>query len=203
MSSTSLHLIRLALRIILSMPSCNDSFSNVNTLHRERSAELMRKLGFSVVAPIRVMVPFSTKGKKISCCDLVNRWLRKRGEFLVSFFLEIRFPLPAIIDKNPVAWLLHFVQENNRPLPRQLKKALGILECFSKMFCADIRIEIKTSLRILSYTIVPYLTSATPWVVAPISLKCALVVLAIILARVVFPTPQGPQRIIDLKQVKL
>ena len=35
-----------------------------NTLHRERSAPFTSKEGFSVVAPMRMMLPFSTKGRK-------------------------------------------------------------------------------------------------------------------------------------------
>jgi hypothetical protein len=44
-------------------------------LHRDRSAAFTAKLGFSVVAPMTVMVPFSTCGRNASCCDLLNRWI--------------------------------------------------------------------------------------------------------------------------------
>jgi hypothetical protein len=35
---------------------------------------LREKYGFSVVAPIRVMVPSSTAGRSTSCCVLDHRW---------------------------------------------------------------------------------------------------------------------------------
>jgi len=31
--------------------------------------------GFSVVAPTRVIIPFSTAPSRLSCCDLLNRWI--------------------------------------------------------------------------------------------------------------------------------
>lgn len=43
------------------------SFSRTNTLHRLSKAELRLKEGFSVVAPIRTIQPFSTCGRNISC----------------------------------------------------------------------------------------------------------------------------------------
>jgi len=38
-----------------------------NTLERDSKAELTSKDGFSVVAPIRTISPFSTWGRKASC----------------------------------------------------------------------------------------------------------------------------------------
>jgi len=48
---------------------------NRKVRHRERSGEITSNEGFSVVAPIRVMVPFSTKGSTASCCALLKRWI--------------------------------------------------------------------------------------------------------------------------------
>ena len=48
------------------------SACNTNTLQRDRSAPLTSNDGFSVVAPIRIMLPFSTNGKNASCCALLN-----------------------------------------------------------------------------------------------------------------------------------
>ena len=36
---------------------------------------MISKLGFSVVAPISVIVPASTCGRKASCCALLKRWI--------------------------------------------------------------------------------------------------------------------------------
>src|SRR5256886_8048743 len=44
------------------------SGSNTNTRQRESSGAVSSKLGFSVVAPISVMIPFSTQGRNASCC---------------------------------------------------------------------------------------------------------------------------------------
>ncbi len=41
--------------------------SNTNTRHRDNSGAVSSKLGFSVVAPMRVMIPFSTQGRNASC----------------------------------------------------------------------------------------------------------------------------------------
>src|SRR6266542_621858 len=45
------------------------------TRQRERRAAFTSKDGFSVVAPIRMSVPFSTWGRKASCCPLLKRWI--------------------------------------------------------------------------------------------------------------------------------
>ena len=47
--------------------SSSESACKTKTLQRERSAPLTSKEGFSVVAPMRIMLPFSTKGRKASC----------------------------------------------------------------------------------------------------------------------------------------
>jgi len=46
---------------------------STKTLHLDKRAPFTSKEGFSVVAPIRIMLPFSTKGKKASCCALLKR----------------------------------------------------------------------------------------------------------------------------------
>nr|MBR6099780.1 hypothetical protein [bacterium] len=48
-------------------------FSKTKRRQRLNNALLTVKLGFSVVAQINVIVPFSTKGNKVSCCDLFQR----------------------------------------------------------------------------------------------------------------------------------
>ncbi len=40
---------------------------------KELAGELIEKYGFSVVAPISVMIPRSTSDSSTSCCALVNR----------------------------------------------------------------------------------------------------------------------------------
>ncbi len=43
-------------------------------MHRESSGVLSEKYGFSVVAPINVIVPSSTEGSNTSCCAFDQRW---------------------------------------------------------------------------------------------------------------------------------
>ena len=54
--------------------SCESAFST-NTLQRDSSAPFTSNEGFSVVAPMSVMAPFSTKGRNASCCALLKRWI--------------------------------------------------------------------------------------------------------------------------------
>ena len=58
-----------------SVRSSTERAWSTNTLHRDRRAEFTSKLGFSVVAPMRTMEPFSTKGRKASCWALLKRWI--------------------------------------------------------------------------------------------------------------------------------
>ncbi len=111
---------------------------NTNTLHRDRSAPLISKEGFSVVAPIKIMLPFSTKGRKASCCALLKRWISSTNTM-------VRVP--------------------NR--------------------------------RLFSASCMTALISLIPLVTAEKSMKLDLVRWAMILARVVFPTPGGPQKIME------
>lgn len=48
------------------------NFSITTTLHLLSSALFKLNEGFSVVAPIRIIVPFSTWGRNVSCCSLLN-----------------------------------------------------------------------------------------------------------------------------------
>ena len=48
---------------------------STNTRVRESSAPLISKLGFSVVAPMSVIVPFSDGGRRLSCWALLSRWI--------------------------------------------------------------------------------------------------------------------------------
>ena len=48
---------------------------STNTFDRDSSAAFTSNDGFSVVAPISTMSPASTRGRKASCCALLNRWI--------------------------------------------------------------------------------------------------------------------------------
>ena len=61
----------IALLSNIKMSSVDSSFKT-NTLHLESKALLISKDGFSVVAPIKIIEPFSTNGKKASCWALLN-----------------------------------------------------------------------------------------------------------------------------------
>ena len=58
-------------------PTSSSSESAVSsiTVHRDRSAELTSKYGFSVVAPMSVTRPSSTACSTESCCALLKRWI--------------------------------------------------------------------------------------------------------------------------------
>ena len=109
-----------------------------NTLQRESSAPLTSKDGFSVVAPMRMMLPFSTNGRNASCCALLKRWISSTKTIVL-------------------------------PPKRRLSSAC----------CMTARI------------------SLMPLVTAEKSINSAFVRLAMMCASVVFPTPGGPQKIID------
>ena len=55
--------------------SSSDSAFSTNTLQRDKRAPFTSNDGFSVVAPISVIAPFSTKGRNASCCALLKRWI--------------------------------------------------------------------------------------------------------------------------------
>ena len=108
------------------------------TLHLDKSAPFTSKEGFSVVAPIRMIAPFSTNGRKASCCALLKRCISSTKTIVL-------FPL---------------------------------MLSSSAFFITS-------------------LISLMPLVTAEKFMKDALVFLAITLAKVVFPTPGGPQKIIE------
>ena len=53
-------------------------------MQRESRAAFTSNDGFSVVAPIRMMLPFSTKGRKASCCALLKRWISSTNTMVRS-----------------------------------------------------------------------------------------------------------------------
>ena len=55
------------------------------TRERESSGEITSKLGFSVVAPIKVINPDSTCGKKASCWALLKRWISSTNRTVLVF----------------------------------------------------------------------------------------------------------------------
>ena len=55
---------------------------NSNSAHRDSSAELISKYGFSVVAPISVIRPDSTTGSSTSCWALLKRWISSRNRIV-------------------------------------------------------------------------------------------------------------------------
>ena len=118
--------------------SSADSCFKTKTLQRDSKAPLTSKEGFSVVAPIRMIAPFSTKGRKASCWALLKRWIS-------STKTMVRSP-----------------------------------------------ILVSSSARFMTSLI-----SLMPLVTAEKLMKLALVVLAMTLARVVLPTPGGPQKIME------
>ncbi len=118
--------------------SSTDSACKTKTLHRDNSAELISKEGFSVVAPMRIMLPFSTKGRNASCCALLKRWISSTNTIVFS----------------PMSRL---------PSARDMTSLISLI----------------------------------PLVTALKSMKSALVFSAMILASVVFPTPGGPQKIME------
>ena len=54
------------------------------------------KYGFSVVAPISVIIPSSTAGSSASCCALLKRWISSRKRI-------VRSPLPP--SRSRARWM--------------------------------------------------------------------------------------------------
>jgi len=52
------------------------------------------KDGFSVVAPMRMIVPFSTCGRKASCWALLNRWISSTKRRVLLFLRFHSSPPP-------------------------------------------------------------------------------------------------------------
>src|SRR4051812_13503698 len=83
---------------------------------RESSAEMISNDGFSVVAPMSRMLPFSTCGRKASCCALLKRWIsstntsvrvpywRARSGCAMTSFVSL-IPLSTAENSRNSAWL--------------------------------------------------------------------------------------------------
>lgn len=74
--------------------------SRTYVLHRERSALMTVKLGFSVVAPISVIIPFSTHGRSTSCCDLDQRCISSRKSIVCCPHLKLFCALEMILTTS-------------------------------------------------------------------------------------------------------
>ena len=70
--------------------------SRIYVRQRERRALITVKLGFSVVAPIRVMIHFSTHGRRTSCWLFIHLWISSRKR-IVCFHAEKFFCAFAMI----------------------------------------------------------------------------------------------------------
>ncbi len=71
--------------------------SRIYVRHRERRALITVKLGFSVVAPMRVMIPFSTQGRRTSCWDLVHLWISSRKRIVCRPDLKLAWAFAIIL----------------------------------------------------------------------------------------------------------
>ena len=84
--------------------------SRRNTRHRDKRALLMVKLGFSVVAPMRETIPFSTNGRSVSCWALFHRWISSRKTIVGLLFakfdlaLVMIFMISSFFDTTPERW---------------------------------------------------------------------------------------------------
>lgn len=84
--------------------------SRIYVRQRERRALITVKLGFSVVAPMRVTIHFSTQGRRTSCWLLVQRWISSRNrmvclpslKFLCAF--AIIFTTSSFFERTPERW---------------------------------------------------------------------------------------------------
>jgi len=79
------------------------------TLQRDNKALLIVKLGFSVVAPIRIIVPSSTYGKRESCWALFQRWISSKKT--IVFLLYCLF-VCACCTISPRSLFLLLTQDN-------------------------------------------------------------------------------------------
>ena len=77
---------RLSFRARSISPASSSVLSacNTNTLQRDKSAPFTSNDGFSVVAPIKIMLPFSTYGKKASCWALLKRWISSTNSMVLE-----------------------------------------------------------------------------------------------------------------------
>lgn len=92
------------------MTSSGLTASSIYVLHRDNSALITVKLGFSVVAPIRVIMPFSTHGSRTSCCDLDQRCISSRKSIVCCPDLKllcafvIIFTTSSFFDRTHDRW---------------------------------------------------------------------------------------------------
>ncbi|MNY76657.1 hypothetical protein D3C86_2163110 [compost metagenome] len=63
--------------------SSSVSGCSVSSRERDSSGEMTENDGFSVVAAIRITQPFSTPGRRASCCAFVKRWISSRNRIVV------------------------------------------------------------------------------------------------------------------------
>ena len=76
-------------------------FSSVNgssliTIDLEINALFTSKYGFSVVAPIKITVPFSTYGNNASCCNLLNLCISSINNILFPIGFNMKFFVSSI-----------------------------------------------------------------------------------------------------------
>ena len=108
------------------------------TRHRDSNAypsrvppdptELMEKDGFSVVAPIRTSSPLSMKGRKMSCCFLLNRWISSMNNTVG--FPVWRNSLFAFSATARISWMPAVQQESEREAQevcRMMMEAMVVL----------------------------------------------------------------------------
>jgi hypothetical protein len=62
---------------------------NTNVLDLDSKALFIENHGFSVVAPIKVMIPFSTKGNNVSCCALFRLCISSKKT--IDPFAKLKF----------------------------------------------------------------------------------------------------------------
>src|SRR5581483_3390814 len=82
----------------------SESGSNTNTRQRESSGAVSSNEGFSVVAPISVITPFSTQGRKASCWARLKRWISSQKRIV---------PRPSYLSRSSAARMI----SRTRPTP--------------------------------------------------------------------------------------
>ena len=90
------------------------SGSSTNTRQRDSSAPRSSKLGFSVVAPIKVIVPLSTHGRNASCCALLKWWISSQNRIVprpsywsrsaACLMISRTRPTPSVTAENGSKW---------------------------------------------------------------------------------------------------
>ena len=71
----------------------------------------MLKLGFSVVAPIKVMIHFSTNGNNVSCCALFRLCISSKNT--IDAFAKLKFIFACFMISTKSSFLL-ITQDNSR-----------------------------------------------------------------------------------------